>query len=83
MNPKETLAGASVQPVVRRIGGCTQSPDADDGVHVGELSRREADGWMPFTQNHDPSFIEAVRSAYREGFIRGYYVRGMNPPNSD
>ena len=58
------------------------APGSEDGIHVGDLSDREADTWEPFTQNHDPSFIRALRSAYRDGFIRGYYLRGVNPPNS-
>lgn len=34
-------------------------------------SQRAAD-WWPFTQNHDPSFISALRDAYAQGFNAGH-----------
>ena len=41
---------------------------------ISDLAIAEAMKWSPFTLNHDPSLIGDMRSAFQEGFIRGYSI---------
>lgn len=37
-------------------------------------AQKASDNWSPFTENHDPSFIAALKDAYYQGYISGIYV---------
>ena len=39
-----------------------------------DAAKKASERWSPFTQNHDPSFIAALRDAYYQGYVSGAYV---------
>jgi hypothetical protein len=47
-----------------------------------ELAGKRAMAWDPFTQNHDPSFISALRNAYQYGFCAGHGEASRTPETS-
>lgn len=39
-----------------------------------DAAKKASEQWSPFTQNHDPAFIAALRDAYCQGYVSGAYV---------
>jgi hypothetical protein len=35
---------------------------------IAKIAKQASEKWEPFTQNHDPSFIHALRDAYSNGY---------------
>lgn len=36
------------------------------------IARKSSEKWSPFSNNHDPGYLRALREAYVQGFQSGY-----------
>lgn len=42
------------------------------GMSLGEKAAMAAREWEPLPENHDPALLASMRTAYRDGFLRGF-----------